>query len=117
MKLTSDEKRVFLADVQRHMQERNWSPSELARKTGVHQSQVSRILAGNFKTFNSSVMTICMHLGMQPNVYLEQSRLDEDERHIANSAIAIWNGTHQDAGLVVSLLREIAKLRKPERRR
>jgi DNA-binding Xre family transcriptional regulator len=116
MKLTSDEKRVFVADVQRHMQERGWNKSELARKTGIHQSQVSRILAGDFKTFNSSVMTICMYLRMQPNAY-QRSRLDEDEKQIANSAIAIWNGTHQDAGLVVSLLREIAKLRKPERRR
>jgi DNA-binding Xre family transcriptional regulator len=116
MKLTSEGKRVFLADLQRYMQQRRWNISELARNTGVHQSQVSRIVTGDFKTFSSNVIKICIAFGMRPDDYYEGSRDDEDQRQIANSAISIWDGTHQDAAGVVSLLREIAKLRKDRRR-
>ncbi len=117
MKITSEEKRLFIADLRRYMQQRSWSISDVASNTGVHQSQVSRIVAGDFKTFSSNVIKICMEFGIEPRDYYEISRDDEDRKQIANSAIAIWDGTRQDASVVVSLLREIAKLRKQDRRR
>jgi transcriptional regulator with XRE-family HTH domain len=117
MKLTSEEKRVFLADLRRYMRERDWSISDVAVNTGVHQSQVSRIVAGNFKTFSSNIIKICIKFGMEPRDYYEGDRDDEDQRQIVNSAIAIWDGTRQDVGVVVSLFREIAKLRKQDRKR
>jgi hypothetical protein len=116
MKLTSEEKRLFVAELHRLMQLRGWNTSETALNTGIHQSQVSRILAGNFKTFSSNVIKICMEFGMEPKDYCEGKHRDEDRKQIANSAIAIWDGTRQDAGLVVSLLREIAKLRQDRKR-
>jgi len=91
--------------------------SDVASKTGIHQSQVSRIVAGDFKTFSSSVIKICMEFGMEPKDYCDGNHRDADRRQIANSAIAIWDGTRQDADLVVSLLREIAKLRRQDRKR
>lgn len=94
------------------MQERNWNVSDIARKTGIHQSQVSRIAAGNFKTFGSNVMLICMEFGIEPKNYYSLTQAEMDRTHIANSAISIWDGTHRDAKVVVSLLRELAKLRK-----
>jgi len=112
MKLTSQTKQLFLSDLQRHMQERGWHVSRLAVESGVHQSQVSRILAGHFKTFGSNVMTICITLGMKPATYASGTRAERDRQQIADSAISIWDGTHRDTPVVVSLLREIAKLRK-----
>jgi predicted XRE-type DNA-binding protein len=117
MNLTSEGKRKFVADLQRYMQQRDLNVSDVAMLTEVHQSQVSRIVAGQFKTFSSNIMQICMTLGMEPRVYCEDARDDEDRKQIANTAISIWDGTHQDTGVVVSLLREIAKLRKQDRRR
>jgi transcriptional regulator with XRE-family HTH domain len=99
------------------MAQRNWSISRLARESGVHQSQISRIAAGEFKTFSSSVMKICMTIGLEPAVYYSETRGEEDRKQIANSAISIWDGTHRDTAVVVSLLREIAKLRKRSARR
>jgi predicted transcriptional regulator len=99
------------------MEQRGLNISALAAHTGVHQSQISRIIAGDFKTFSSNIIKICMTLEIEPRNYYEDTRVDEDRRQIANSAIAIWDGTRQDAGVVVSLLREIAKLRKQDRRR
>jgi transcriptional regulator with XRE-family HTH domain len=117
MKMTSRGKQLFLSDLREHMQERDWHISQLARQSGVHQSQVSRIAAGDFKTFGSSVMKICITLGMEPPAYYSGTRMEEDRSQIANSAISIWDGTHRDTAIVVSLLREIAKLRKRSARR
>src|SRR5258708_7648814 len=94
------------------MSGRGWTISDLARKTGVHQSQISRIATGNFKTFASNVIKICMELGMEPTSYYMPIKADEDRKAIVDSAIAIWDGTHRDTGVVVSLIKEIAKLRK-----
>jgi transcriptional regulator with XRE-family HTH domain len=117
MKMPSQKKQLFLDDLRRHMQERSWNASKVARETGIHQSQVSRIVAGNFKTFGSNVMKICIEFGMEPLSYYSETREDEDRKQIANSAISIWDGTHRDTGVVVSLLRELAKLRKHGTRR
>lgn len=120
MRCTSEGKRILLADLQRCLQQRGWNISDLARFSGVHQSQVSRIISGDFKTFSSNVMQICMLLELSPGDYDRAGRDDRDDgdrKQIADSAIAIWDGTHQDAGTVVSLLREVAKLRKSGRRR
>lgn len=117
MKLTTPKKLLFLADLQKHMRERGWNISRLARESGVHQSHVSRIVAGDFKSFGSSVINICMVFGMQPSSYYGGTRVDEDRQQIADSALAIWDGTHRDTGVVVSLLKEIARMRRSSLRR
>lgn len=117
MKMTTPGKQLFLDDLKRRMTERRWTVSRLAKEAAVHQSQVSRIVSGNFRTFGSNVIKICMTFGMEPADYWGATRADEDRRRIADSALSIWDGTHRDTGIVVSLLQEIAKLRKPLPRR
>jgi transcriptional regulator with XRE-family HTH domain len=112
MKMTTQGKGLFLADFRRHMDARGWTISRLSKQTGVDQGQVSKIDAGSFKTFASSVLKICMELGMDPTAYCGATKPDNDRKAIVDSAMSIWDGTHRDAELVVSLLREIAKLRK-----
>ncbi|WP_458148635.1 helix-turn-helix domain-containing protein [Bradyrhizobium sp. UFLA05-109] len=94
------------------MEQRDLNISDTAKITGIHQSQVSRILAGDFKTLSSNIIKICIFFEMDIGNFRELDRAEDDRRQIANSAIAIWNGTHHDASVVISLLREIAKLRK-----
>ena len=94
------------------MRERRWNISETARAAGIHQSQLSRILAGDFKTFSSNVMRICITLDIDSKDYYQGTRADKDRQQIADSAISIWDGTHRDAEFLAFLLREIAKLRK-----
>jgi hypothetical protein len=54
---------------------------------------------------------------MDSTAYYSGTRAEKDRQRIANSAISIWDGTHRDTEVVVSLLREIAKLRRPGVRR
>jgi DNA-binding Xre family transcriptional regulator len=111
MKMTSHQKQLFLTDLQRVLQQRQWTVSDLARGTGVNQSQVSRIVAGKFKTFSSSVSRICMEIGFELVAYHSGDRAERDRKRISDAAISIWNGTHGDTEVVVSLLQEIARLR------
>jgi transcriptional regulator with XRE-family HTH domain len=117
MEMATSGRQLFLDDLKRRMRERGWNISRLAKESGVHQSQVSRIVAGDFKTLGSNVIKICITFGMEPSNYYGESRADEDRRQIADSALSIWDGTHRDTGVVVSLLQEIAKLRKSNPRR
>ena len=117
MKMTSEGKHLLLTDLRRRMQQRDWNISKLAKESGINQSHVSRIAAGHFKTFSSNIMKICITLDMESSSYRSTTRADEDRQQIASTAISIWNGTHSDAATVVSLLREIAKLRKHRSRR
>jgi transcriptional regulator with XRE-family HTH domain len=115
MKMTSAGKQLFLAHLRRSMEGRGWTASKLATLAGVHQSQVSRIAAGHFETFGSSLMKICMTLDLEPATYCGRAAEDADRKAIADSAIAIWDGSRRDAPLVISLLKEIARLRKGSR--
>jgi transcriptional regulator with XRE-family HTH domain len=112
MKVTSHGKRLFLSDFAQRLKERGWSKSDLARNSGVHQSQVSRISSGDFKTFGSSLMQICMKLDLKPDRYYLRTRADRDREAIADSAIAIWDGSSRDRKALVSLLNQIARIRR-----
>jgi transcriptional regulator with XRE-family HTH domain len=112
MKITSDERRVFLSDIRQRLSERGWSKSDLARASGVHQSQVSRIFSGDFKAFGSSIMQICMILDIDLTHYQSRTRADKDREAIADSAIAIWDGTPRDREALVMLFNQIARIRR-----
>ena len=99
MKITSQTKALFLADMQQRLTMRGWSHTKLAEITGIHQSQVSRISAGKFKTFGSNVMRICMKLDLEPSAYWDRTKSDKDRNAIADSAIAIWDGKWTDCCL------------------
>lgn len=109
MKAASRDKEVFLRESRLRMKERGWSPAYLARITGVHQSQLSRILSGNFKSFSSSVMQICKALDLSAT----PSGADRDREAIVVSALAIWDGSTKDREDVVRLLNQIARMRRP----
>jgi DNA-binding Xre family transcriptional regulator len=109
MKMTTQQKQLFLTHLQQSMLDRGWTFSELARKCCINQSQVSRIAMGKFKTVSSNVSKICMEIGFDISSIGGDHELDR--QRISDSAISIWNGTRGDADVVVSLLKEIAKLR------
>jgi predicted XRE-type DNA-binding protein len=112
MKISSEAKRVFIADLHRYMKKNSVGVSKIASLTGVHQSQVSRLAAGDFKTLSSNLIKICMELGLDLPRYRFDASYDEVRSRLADSAFAIWDGTPEDAEVVSSLLREIGRLRR-----
>ena len=115
MKMTSDSKQAFLDDLARYMKEHDAGVTLIARLCGVHQSQVSRIAAGQFETLSSNIIKICMELGFDVERYRFHPAYDAVRARLAEDAFAIWDGTAEDAVAVGRLLRDIARLRGRER--
>jgi hypothetical protein len=83
----------------------------------VDQSQISRVLAGDFKGVSQNIMQICMSLGIDPARPLRPAQQDDDARQrIMESALAVWDGTLEGADLLVSVLGGMAALQRGRRR-
>ena len=83
--------------------------AEIARRSGVHPAQVGRILQGKHRRISESVLRICNVLGVDLGIVGDQAA--QDRTWIADSALAIWDGTHEDAVGIVELLRSIARVK------
>ncbi|WP_372090822.1 helix-turn-helix domain-containing protein [Tistrella mobilis] len=85
--------------------------AEIGRISGVHQSQVSRICAGEFKTFSHNVVQVCKALGVSiPRLepVLEDAA---PEWAAAQSCMRrIWDETPEGAKTIAKLLNAIADL-------
>lgn len=85
------------------------SKAEIARRSGVHPAQVGRILQGKHRRISENVLRICKVLAVDAG--LAGDVADHDRARIAESALAIWDGTHEDAEVIVELLRNIARVK------
>lgn len=112
MTLASDDKAVLLGELASKMQSRGLSVTELARRCNVNQGHVSRIMKGDFKRLSANVMRICMELEIDIGQFARGLRAGDDRGRLATSALSTWNGTREDAELLISLFETIAALRK-----
>jgi hypothetical protein len=117
MKLASESRRALVAEIRAQMDARKLGLTRLARISGVDQSQISRMMAADFKGMSHNVMQICMHLGIDPMRFFVPSREDEfAKKRIMESALAVWDGTPEDADLLVSVLGGMAAMRRARRK-
>jgi hypothetical protein len=117
MKLASEAKRALSAEIRAQMDGRMLNSSQLANQCGVDQSQISRVLAGDFKGVSHNLMQICISLGIDPLRFVVPSRVDEmAKRRIMESALAIWDGTAEGAELLVSIFAGMAAMRATRRK-
>ncbi|MGY3495937.1 hypothetical protein [Bradyrhizobium sp. USDA 4502] len=112
MKLASETKRMLVAEIRDRMDARKLNPTRFAKDCGVDQSQISRVLAEDFRGLSHNILQICINLGIDPLRFVVPMKEDEiAKRRIMESALAAWDGTAQDADLLVSVLSGIAAMR------
>lgn len=117
MKLASESKRALVDEIRDQMSARQLSASELATIAGVNQGQVSRILAQDFRAVSQNVLQICIKLGIDPLRFVGRVHGDEDaKKRIVDSALSVWDGTAEDADLLVTVLGGMAALRGAKRK-
>lgn len=88
------------------------SSAKIARKSGVHPSQVGRICRGEFKTFSHSVMQICTILDVNlARFELEAGEMDLAWARAQSSMRRIWDETPEGAMTIARMLDAIAELR------
>ena len=117
MKLASESKRALVAEIRTQMAARKLLTTELSQISGVDQGQISRVLAADFKRVSQNIMQICIHLGIDPLRFFAASHEDEfAKKRIMESALAVWDGTPEDADLLVSVLGGMAAMRNAPRK-
>ena len=87
--------------------DRNMTQSHIAEATGIHQSQVSRILRGRFARIDGNVKRICKYANIKPG------KIGSDpsgNRVLMDALRGVWDGTDEHARLIARILKDIGAL-------
>lgn len=80
---------------------------QIAAKTGVHQSQVSRILRGHFRTVTPNVAKICKYANVTPQTGITKSAVPEE---LNRELVRLLDGTAKREQTILRLLKAICDL-------
>lgn len=112
MKPTSDEIASLARRIDTARRERGWSYAELARRSGMHPSQTSRICAGEFRTFGANVVRICTALGIGVEGD-DGASTDPVWDDLQRAVQSYWDGTPGGAAAITALIRAAFSLHPP----
>lgn len=89
--------------------------TDIARLTGVHQSQVSRVLRGQFKRLSPNVQAI-LALSRNPASSVQGAgNSGAGKSSVVRAALRAWDSTPEGAQALVRLLRSVEGLRRLRR--
>ena len=97
------------SELVRKFKEGSIGQPEIAEKSGVSQSQVSRILSGKFKRRSKNVDSICKYAKLvvfTPKVDPMQNKA------LMDALSSAWDGTEDHAKILVNILNSVRNLRK-----
>ncbi len=103
-------------DISSALAQQQLSLADIARTTGVHASQVSRICAGEFRTFSNNVVQICNALSVKVPRFEEADETNTEWVKVQASLRRIWDETPEGAATIRRMLDAIADLRVPSAR-
>lgn len=84
---------------------------KVAADTGIHQSQVSRLLRGQFKRLSPNVLKL-LEYAKKPQRYATKEADQEAAKNaVVRAALRTWDSTPRGAQALVRLLRSVEKLR------
>lgn len=82
--------------------------NQIEKATGVHQSQVSRILAGQTRRFSRNVEKLCKYA--ETLAAGDKPRSSGDAEDLQNEILRIWNGSAAHARALQDVLSAIDSL-------
>ena len=88
--------------------------TEISTETGVSQSQVSRILSGQFRRASKNVLAICRYASLRR----ERPRSSEasDRAALTTALLALWDGTPSHAQALIDMLSAIGAAQQRSRK-
>ncbi len=111
MKPNDKQIRDLCQRISRACSKRKLSHADLGKMADVHASQVSRICAGQFKTFSANVVQICKVLQVKVPRLEEEEEMDTEWAKAHASLRRIWDQTPEGATTIRRVLDAIADLR------
>ena len=79
--------------------------TEISAATGVSQSQISRILAGQFRRASKNVEAICNYANLRQE--RPKSNRARDQAALTAALLALWDGTSSHAQTLIDMLSAI----------
>lgn len=103
----------LLSLLAKKVESRDVSQSELSLATGVHQSQISRILSGNVERTSKNVQKLCNYA----NTHFNADERDREgiEQALKQKLLDLWDGSEPHAGALQDLLSAIDQLQTVKR--
>ena len=90
---------------------RRASTVDIAARTGIHQSQVSRLLRGQFRRLSPNVRKLLQY-SRQPRPAGLPDGEAQAKQAVIRAALNTWDATPEGARALVRLLRSVAGLRR-----
>jgi hypothetical protein len=86
----------------------NITQQEISSSTGISQSQISRILAGQTKKTSKSYRALCVYVfSKQTKVTVERVKNNPE---LVQALAAVWDGSDRHAKALASVIRSLASL-------
>ena len=95
---------------------RRTSTVHVAADTGIHQSQVSRLLRGHFRRISPNVRALLAYAA-KPRSRKAQPPADAAKAAVIKAALRTWDATPEGAQALVRLLRSVQEIRRGVRSR
>ena len=95
---------------------RRASTVQVAANTGIHQSQVSRLLRGHFRRISANVRALLAYAA-KPRPRKAQPPADAAKAAVIKAALRTWDATPEGAQALVRLLRSVQEIRRGVRSR
>jgi len=90
---------------------------KVAADTGIHQSQVSRLLRGRFKRVSTNVRVLLAYAA-KPQHYAKTDEPSQVARSaVVKAALRTWDSTPEGARALIRLLRSVERIRRLRHRR
>lgn len=105
--LTSLETDAVLRFLREQIISNKINQKEISRATGVHQSQVSRILAGRSKRQSKNVVLLCKYAESMTPTGSSASITAGD---LSRAVLDAWDGTQEQAESINALLKAIRQI-------
>jgi transcriptional regulator with XRE-family HTH domain len=89
---------------------RRASTVDIAARTGIHQSQVSRLLRGQFRRVSPNVRKLLEWSPQKKTLSIEK----QAQEAVIRAALRTWDATPEGAQALVRLLRSVEALRRSQ---
>ena len=93
--------------IRAHMAHSGISQEELAREVGMHQSQVSRILRGEFRRLSPNLKKLCLYARIRVDSLGNggQGRLASEE--LGKAVAEVWDGSKRHEKALIRVIRSL----------
>lgn len=78
---------------------------EISLSTGIHQSQISRFMAGDFVYASDKLKALCDFLDIN---WRDEKKMVEDNELLMGSLRRVWDGSEKHAQVIAMLLDSLA---------